>query len=63
MNKAVLTVLMLVVIVTPCFSQELEPDGLFSIEGTEWMCIGLAFLISPPFIMPVVSTFSFTDPT
>ena len=36
MKRTILVVLMSVVIVTPCFAQEIEPDGLFSIEGTRW---------------------------
>ena len=36
MKKTILAVLMVVLVATPCFAQEVEPDGLFSIEGTEW---------------------------
>ena len=36
MKRTILAVLMFVMIVTPCFAQEIEPDGLFSIEGTRW---------------------------
>jgi len=28
-----------VMVATPCFAQEVEPDGLFSIEGTEWQAL------------------------
>ena len=35
MKKIVLVVLM-VMVTTPCFAQEIEADGLFSIDGTKW---------------------------
>jgi hypothetical protein len=53
MKKAILIVLMLVLVATPCFAQEVETDGLFSIEGTLWVfcSIDIAFsLFVPPFI-------------
>jgi len=28
--------MMIIMVTTPCFAQEVEPDGLFSIEGTRW---------------------------
>jgi hypothetical protein len=36
MKKTILAVLIVVMIATPCFAQEVETDGLFSIEGTLW---------------------------
>ena len=36
MKKIILVVLMIVMITTPCLAQEIEPNGIFSIEGTEW---------------------------
>ena len=36
MKKTVLVVLMMVMLGTPCLAQEVEPNGLFSIEGTRW---------------------------
>jgi hypothetical protein len=36
MQKITLAVLLLVILATPCSAQEIEPDGIFSIEGTEW---------------------------
>jgi hypothetical protein len=36
MKKTLLVVLMMLVVATPCFSQKIEPEGIFSIEGTLW---------------------------
>lgn len=36
---------MAVMIATPCFAQEIEPDGLFSIEGTRWRTCGISVSI------------------
>ena len=36
MKKTILVVLMVLMITTPCFAQEIEPNGIFSIDGTEW---------------------------
>ena len=36
MKRKILVVLMAVMVATPCLAQEVEPDGLFSIEGTAW---------------------------
>ena len=60
MKKTILLVILAVIVATPCLAQEIEPDGLFSIEGTEWRCIGLAFLNKAPFIMPIDYTTSFS---
>ena len=39
MKKTFLVVLMVVIIATPCFAQEIEPDGLFTIGDTKWLAI------------------------
>ena len=39
-RKSILVSLIAVMIATPCLAQEVEPDGLFSIEGTEWRGVG-----------------------
>ena len=36
MKRTILVVLIAVMIATPCFAQEIEPDGLFSLDGTLW---------------------------
>jgi hypothetical protein len=68
MKKTILAVLMAVLIATPCFAQEIETDGLFSIMGTEWRRIGIVFYWSgdmitevPPYIRPIDDTVYFTD--
>ena len=39
MKKTILLVLMAVMIASPCFAQEVETEGIFSVEGTLWgMC-------------------------
>ena len=45
MKRTVLVVLMALVFATPCFAQEVEPDGLFSIEGTRWRTCGISATI------------------
>ena len=36
MKKTILAVLKMLMGATPCFAQEVEPDGLFSISETPW---------------------------
>ena len=36
MKKTIIAILMVVMVATPCFAQEVETDGLFSIDGTLW---------------------------
>ena len=36
MKKTILVLLMAVMIATPCLAQEVEPEGLFSVDGTLW---------------------------
>jgi hypothetical protein len=47
MKRTILAVMMAVMIATPCFSQEIEPDGLFSIEGTLWKALPIGVQIFP----------------
>ena len=37
MKKIILVVLISVMLATPCFAQEVEPEGMFSLEGTLWV--------------------------
>jgi hypothetical protein len=48
MKKTILVILMVTLVATPCFAQEVEPDGAFSIDGTEWSCMFIT--TEPPFI-------------
>jgi hypothetical protein len=48
MKKLVLAMLMVVMLATPCMA-EVEPEGLFSIDHTEWS-------ISPPMLGGLGST-------
>ena len=47
MKKLVLVILITVVIATPCLAQELEPEGIFSIEGTLWQEFPISVQIFP----------------
>ena len=53
MKRTILAVLMVVMVSTPCLAQEIETDGLFSIEGTLWdvcdITIQLSLSIDQPF--------------
>jgi len=44
MKKTILVVVMLVMVTTPCLA-EIEPDGSFSLHGTQWSIF--EFLIFP----------------
>ena len=50
MKKTILVVLMVLMIATPCIAQEIEPEGMFSIEGTLWTTCGIPFFTTPPFV-------------
>ena len=47
MKKTILVVLMALMITTPCFAQEVEPEGFFSIEGTLWQALSMGVQILP----------------
>ena len=46
MKKTILVVLMGVMVFTYCIAQEIEPDGLFSIDNTRWD-VSFSVQISP----------------
>jgi len=48
MKRTILLVLMVVMTSSPCFAQEIEPAGMFSIEGTLWYA-PFAWIIFPHF--------------
>ena len=50
MKKIILVVLMAVMIATPCFAQEVEPEGLFSVNGTLWGSCEIGFVSILPFV-------------
>ena len=61
MKKIVLVLLVAVMIATPCLAQEIETDGLFSIEGTKWQAlIGWQIFPFPLIYFPEMS-FGFYD--
>ena len=64
MKRTILVVLMVAMVATPCLAQEIETEGLFSIEGTTWKCIGVAIqILEPPFISLYNETVIFEDRT
>lgn len=52
MKQIILAVLMIIMIATPCLAQEVEPEGIFSLHGTEWQALptGLQILPSPSLV-------------
>ena len=46
MKQTILVVLTVLMFATPCLAQEIEPDGIFSIDGTYWE--GESFFIRAP---------------
>lgn len=53
MKRTILAVLMVTLIATPCFAQEVEPEGLFSIDGTEWRALPIGLLLFPIPLLPL----------
>ena len=49
MKKTILLVLMAVILATPCIAQEIEPEGILSIDGTLWNTCSRGFSSEPPF--------------
>ena len=49
MKKLILTVLMVVMLATPCMA-EVEPEGMFSIEETKWDFCGIVLATLFPFV-------------
>ena len=45
--QKILIVLMVVLVVTPCFAQEIEPNGLSSFDEIEWSKFGIFPFINP----------------
>ena len=53
MKKTILVVLSMVMVVTPCVAEEVEPAGLFSIEETEWWLLPIAMVVLWPIPIPI----------
>ena len=59
MKRTILVVLIAVMFATPCLAQEIEPEGMFSIEGTRWdnncqIGFGIVCGVSPFICLPQV---------
>jgi hypothetical protein len=50
MNKLILTVLMVVMLATPCIA-EVEPAGLFTIDNTQWYATASSTAFYPDITM------------
>lgn len=63
MKKTVLSVLMLVMVAPPCFTQEIGAGEIFDIEGTIWevLPIGLRIFPTPGIWIPGDLEFGFYD--
>ena len=49
MKKTILAILTVVMVSIPCFAQGIEPEGMFSIEGTQWRASYIQILPPYPF--------------
>jgi hypothetical protein len=63
MKRTILVVLMTIIIATPCLAQEVETDGIFSIDGTRWESLPITMMIFPiPWLFPDTEySISFSD--
>lgn len=50
MKKTILALLIAVMTATPCLAQEIEPEGMFSTEGTLWEECGITYSCCLPSI-------------
>jgi hypothetical protein len=61
MKKHIVSMLIVLMLATPCLAQEIEPEGIFSLHGTQWQALPMAVQILPfPSLVPLSrSVFSF----
>jgi hypothetical protein len=61
MKKIMLALVIVVLISTPSLANEIEPNGIFSLHGTEWIALSIALQIFPfPSLVPLyTSAFGF----
>jgi hypothetical protein len=52
MKKTILAILTAVMVATPCFANEIEPEGIFSLHGTLWQALPIG-LQTFPIVMPL----------
>jgi hypothetical protein len=53
MKKTIIAVCLVLMVTTPCLAQEVELDGIFSIEGTVWQTLPIGLQIFPfPWLEP-----------
>ena len=58
-KKTILVILTAVIIATPCLAQGIEPEGIFSIEGTRWGYCLIELGTNPPWVLPLCSSLGF----
>ena len=59
MKKTIIVALMVLLVSTPCFAQEVEPEGIFSIEGTYWESLPTATWTIPKLPYPFYCSVGF----
>jgi hypothetical protein len=52
MKRTIIVVLMVVLVATPCLAQEVETDGLFSLDGTQWRGLPIGGYLLPIPLLP-----------
>ena len=50
MRKIILAVFVVVMLTTPCLAREIEPDGIFSLNGTVWNTCYVVLELGLPFV-------------
>jgi hypothetical protein len=60
MKKIILVVLMVLLVSTPCFAQEVEPEGIISVEGTNWQTILVWTILPIPHFVPAGTSIGFS---
>jgi hypothetical protein len=59
MKKTILVVLMVLMVSTPCLA-EVEPEGIISIEGTNWQTILVWTILPIPHFVPAGASIGFS---
>ena len=52
MRKIIIVALMILWVSTQCFADVVEPERIFSIEGTQWQAIFVLMILPFPHILP-----------
>jgi hypothetical protein len=63
MKKTILALLMVALVATPCFAQEVETDGIFTIEETRWGFCEISVATVFPWVLPSCGSMGFYQGT